>query len=148
MPGPGKDLALVCFLRHGVTATPDSFRNAGLNRSNPLQEAKSTSRSQIQMDEAAIRAADSYNGLEVIQHSPLKVARRQTGTLRNRLRHRQRRRIVEERFRDQTLAIMRKARITVQETFNLAPGRCVVRIVVRYGDGKAMATRNKGIQIQ
>ena len=55
---------------------------------------------------------------------------------------------MELRLRDQTLACMRKARITVQQTFNLAPGRCVVRIVVRDGNGKAMATRDKGIQIQ
>jgi hypothetical protein len=55
---------------------------------------------------------------------------------------------VELRFRDQALACMRKARITAGETINLAPGRCVVRIVGRDGDGKAMAARNKGTGIQ
>ena len=43
---------------------------------------------------------------------------------------------------------MRKARNTAQDmfnAFNLAPPHCVVGIVVRDGDGKAMATR---IEIQ
>ena len=55
---------------------------------------------------------------------------------------------MELRLRDETLACIRKARITAQGTFSFAPGRNVVPIVARDGDGKAMATRNKGIQIQ
>ena len=50
-------------------------------------------------------------------------------------------------LRDQTLACMPKARITAEERFNLAPWRDGVRIVVRDGDGRAMAARNKGIRI-
>ena len=57
-------------------------------------------------------------------------------------------RVVELRLRDQTLASLQKAGIRVQETFNLAPGRYVVRTVVRDGDGKAMAAHNNGVEIQ
>jgi len=50
-------------------------------------------------------------------------------------------------LRDQTLEKMRNERITVKESFNVAPGRYVVRVVVRDSEGKTMAARNGGVEI-
>jgi len=36
----------------------------------------------------------------------------------------------------------------VKETFNVAQGRYVIRMVVRDGEGKTMAARNIGVEIQ
>jgi VWFA-related protein len=56
-------------------------------------------------------------------------------------------RVVELRLRDQTLAGLQRSGITVKEVFNVAPGRYIVRMVVRDGVGKTMAARNQGIEI-
>ncbi len=56
-------------------------------------------------------------------------------------------RVMEMHLRDQTLEAMRNERITVKESFNIAPGRYVVRVVVRDAEGKTMAARNGGIEI-
>jgi len=56
-------------------------------------------------------------------------------------------RVVEMHLRDQTLETMRNAGISVKENFHVAPGRYVVRVVVRDGEGKAMAARNGGVEI-
>jgi VWFA-related protein len=56
-------------------------------------------------------------------------------------------RIVELHLRDQTLATLQNSGIMFKETFNVAAGRYVVRMVVRDGEGKTMAARNKGVEI-
>lgn len=56
-------------------------------------------------------------------------------------------RVVEMHLRDQTLEAMRNTGISVKESFNVAPGRYVVRVVVRDSEGKTMATRNGGVEI-
>ena len=56
-------------------------------------------------------------------------------------------RVVDLHLRDQTLEAMRNAGISVKESFNVAPGRYVVRVVVRDAEGKAMAARNGGVEI-
>ncbi len=56
-------------------------------------------------------------------------------------------RIMELRLRDQTLAGLQRSGITIKEVFNVAPGRYIVRVVVRDGEGKTMAARNKGVEI-
>jgi predicted HicB family RNase H-like nuclease len=56
-------------------------------------------------------------------------------------------RVVEMHLRDQTLESMRNAGISVRESFNVGPGRYVVRVVVRDAEGKAMAARNGGLEI-
>lgn len=56
-------------------------------------------------------------------------------------------RVIELRLRDQTLEAMRNAGINVKESFNVAPGRYVVRVVVRDAEGKTMAARNGGVEI-
>ena len=56
-------------------------------------------------------------------------------------------RVMEMHLRDQTLEKMRNERITVKESFNVAPGRYVVRVVVRDSEGKTMAARNGGVEI-
>jgi hypothetical protein len=56
-------------------------------------------------------------------------------------------RIVELHLRDQTLAGLQRSGITIKEVFNVAPGRYVVRMVVRDAEGKTMAARNKGVEI-
>jgi len=56
-------------------------------------------------------------------------------------------RVIEMHLRDQTLEAMRNERIAVKESFNIAPGRYVVRVVVRDSEGKTMAARNGGVEI-
>jgi VWFA-related protein len=56
-------------------------------------------------------------------------------------------RIVELHLRDQTLAGLQSSRIAFKETFNVAPGRYVVRMVVRDAEGSTMAARNRGVEI-
>jgi VWFA-related protein len=56
-------------------------------------------------------------------------------------------RVVEMHLRDKTLEVMRSAGISVKESFHVAPGRYVVRVVVRDAEGKAMAARNGGVEI-
>ncbi len=57
-------------------------------------------------------------------------------------------RVVELKLRDQTLAGLQRAGITIKETFNVAPGRYVIRMVVQDGEGKTMGARNTGVDIQ
>jgi VWFA-related protein len=56
-------------------------------------------------------------------------------------------RVMELRLRDQTMAGLQRTGITIKEVFNVAPGRYVVRMVVRDSEGKTMAARNRGVEI-
>jgi len=56
-------------------------------------------------------------------------------------------RVVELHLRDQTLAGLQNSRIAFKETFNVAPGRYIVRMVVRDAEGSTMAARNRGVEI-
>ena len=56
-------------------------------------------------------------------------------------------RIVELHLRDQTLEGLQRSGITIKEVFNVALGRYVVRMVVRDGEAKTMAARNKDVEI-
>jgi VWFA-related protein len=55
--------------------------------------------------------------------------------------------VVELHLRDQTLEAFQNAGINVKENFNVAPGRYLVRVVVRDSGGKTMSARNGGVQI-
>jgi len=57
-------------------------------------------------------------------------------------------RVLNLRLRDETLAEMESSGITVKEVFHVAPGRYVVRMVVRDSEGKTMGSRNSGVEIQ
>ncbi len=57
-------------------------------------------------------------------------------------------RVVELRLRDRTMASMQSSGITLKETLNVAPGRYVLRLVVRDSEGKTMAARNIGVETQ
>ena len=54
---------------------------------------------------------------------------------------------VELRLRDQTLAALPNTRVALNEDFKVAPGRYVVRVVVRDSEGNTMAARNGGVEI-
>ena len=56
-------------------------------------------------------------------------------------------RVLELHLRDATLEKIGRSGIAVKETFHVAPGRYVVRTVVRDGEGKTMAARNRGVEI-
>ena len=56
-------------------------------------------------------------------------------------------RIVTLHLRDQSLATLEQSGIVVKENFDVAPGRYVVRLVVRDGEGQTMAARNGGVEI-
>jgi VWFA-related protein len=55
--------------------------------------------------------------------------------------------VVELHLRDQTLQAFENAGINVKENFNVAPGRYLVRVVVRDSGGKTITARNGGVEI-
>jgi VWFA-related protein len=55
--------------------------------------------------------------------------------------------IVEMRWKDQTLESLPATGINVRSTFDLTPGSYVVRLVVRDSEGQTMAARNGAVQI-
>jgi VWFA-related protein len=55
--------------------------------------------------------------------------------------------VVELHLRDQTLAAMQNTRVSLNQSFNVAPGRYIVRVVVRDSEGKTMSARNGGVEI-
>lgn len=58
------------------------------------------------------------------------------------------RRVMELHLRDQTMAGLQTSGIRIKETFNVAPGRYIVRVVVWDGEGRTMAAHNAGVEIQ
>jgi VWFA-related protein len=57
-------------------------------------------------------------------------------------------RVIDMRLREQTLAKLLNSGMAVKETFDVPPGRYVVRVVVRDSDGQAMAARNGTVDIR
>ena len=57
------------------------------------------------------------------------------------------RRVLDLHLKDQTLAGVQTSGIRIKETFNVAPGRYIVRMVVWDGEGKTMAAHNAGVEI-
>jgi VWFA-related protein len=57
-------------------------------------------------------------------------------------------RVIEMRLRDQTLEKAVSAGMSVKESFDVPPGRYVVRVVVRDSEGQSMASRNGTVEIQ
>jgi VWFA-related protein len=55
--------------------------------------------------------------------------------------------VVELHLRDQTLEAFQNAGINVKENFNVAPGRYLVRVVVRDFGGKTITARNGSVEI-
>ncbi|MGA2882165.1 MAG: VWA domain-containing protein [Bryobacteraceae bacterium] len=55
--------------------------------------------------------------------------------------------VVELHLRDRTLEAFQNAGINVKENFNVAPGRYLVRVVVRDSGGKTITARNGGVEI-
>jgi VWFA-related protein len=55
--------------------------------------------------------------------------------------------VVTLHLRDETLTALRGSGILVKETFNVAPGRYVVRLVVQDAGGKTTAAHNGGVEI-
>ena len=56
-------------------------------------------------------------------------------------------RVITLRLRDQSLASLESGGIVVKESFDVAPGRYMVRIVVRDGEGRTMAAHSGGVEI-
>jgi len=57
-------------------------------------------------------------------------------------------RVIELRLRQQTLSRLLTSGLTVKETFDLAPGRYVIRVVARDSQGQTMAARNGTVEIK
>jgi hypothetical protein len=57
-------------------------------------------------------------------------------------------RTIDMRLRDQTLEKAVSSGISVKESFDVPPGRYVVRVVVRDSEGQSMASRNGTVEIQ
>ncbi|MGP0075791.1 MAG: VWA domain-containing protein [Bryobacteraceae bacterium] len=55
--------------------------------------------------------------------------------------------VVELHLRDKTLEAFQNAGINLKEDFNVAPGRYLVRVVVRDSGGKTITARNAGVEI-
>lgn len=56
-------------------------------------------------------------------------------------------RTMDMQLRDQTLEAARNSGMALKESFDVAPGRYVVRVVVRDSEGRSMAARNEGVEI-
>ncbi len=56
-------------------------------------------------------------------------------------------RVITLHLRDQSLASLESSGIVVKEVFDAAPGRYVVRLVVRDAEGQTMAAHNGGVEI-
>ncbi len=56
-------------------------------------------------------------------------------------------RVITLHLRDETLASLERAGIATKENFNVAPGRYVVRLVVRDAEGHTLSARNGGIEV-
>lgn len=56
-------------------------------------------------------------------------------------------RVIEMHLRDQTLVSLQNSGISVKQNFNVAPGRYIVRLVVRDAEGHDMAARNASVDI-
>jgi hypothetical protein len=56
-------------------------------------------------------------------------------------------RTMEMQLRDQTLEAGKSSGLTVKESFDVPPGRYVVRVVVRDTEGRSMAAQNEGVEI-
>ena len=57
-------------------------------------------------------------------------------------------RVIDLRLKEQTLAKVLGTGMDVKETFDIAPGRYVLRVVVQDAEGQAMAARNGTVDIQ
>jgi VWFA-related protein len=55
--------------------------------------------------------------------------------------------VLELRLRDKTLETFQNAGMNVKQDFTVAPGRYLVRVVVRDSGGKNIAARNSGVEI-
>jgi VWFA-related protein len=56
-------------------------------------------------------------------------------------------RTLDMQLRDQTLDAGKNSGLTLKESFDLPPGRYVVRVVVRDTEGRSMAAQNEGVEI-
>jgi len=56
-------------------------------------------------------------------------------------------RVVEMRLRDQSLQMLDDSGIRVEQSFSVAPGRYIVRVVVKDSEGETTAARNTGIEV-
>lgn len=56
-------------------------------------------------------------------------------------------RVITMHLRDQSLASLENSGIVVKEVFDAAPGRYVVRLVVRDAEGQTMAAHNGGVEV-
>jgi hypothetical protein len=56
-------------------------------------------------------------------------------------------RVLEMHLQDQTRVALEISGITLKESFSVAPGRYIVRVVVRDTEGQTMAARNVGVEI-
>jgi VWFA-related protein len=57
-------------------------------------------------------------------------------------------RVIDLRLREQTLQKVQDSGMAVEQTFDIAPGRYVVRVVLRDSEGQAMAARNGTVDIR
>jgi VWFA-related protein len=56
-------------------------------------------------------------------------------------------RVVEMRLRDQSLEVLERSGISVEQSFSVPPGRYIVRVVVKDSEGHTTAARNTGIEV-
>ena len=56
-------------------------------------------------------------------------------------------RTLDLQLRDQTMETARSSGLALKESFDVAPGRYVVRVVVRDTEGRSMAAQNQGVEI-
>jgi len=56
-------------------------------------------------------------------------------------------RVIEMRLRDQSLQVLERSGMTVEQSFSVTPGRYIVRVVVKDSEGHTTTARNTGIEV-
>jgi VWFA-related protein len=135
--GAREDIADAVFSRDEISEIPVDLQTRYFKPSD--EKAELTVVARIKTDGLRFRKADERNNDQVTVVSGVFDS---NGNFIKGIQ-----RVITLYLRDQSLASLETAGIVVEEDFNVAPGRYVVRLVVRDSEGQTMAAHNGGIEI-
>ena len=132
-----EDISEAVFARDEINEIPVDLATEYFKSSDEKAEVTVTAR--IKTDGLHFRKADERNNDQVTIVSGLFDS---NGNFVKGIQ-----RVITLHLRDQSLASLESSGIVVKEAFDVAPGRYVVRLVVRDAEGQTMAARNGGVEI-
>jgi VWFA-related protein len=132
-----EDISEAVFSRDEISEIPVDLETEYFKPSEEKAEVTVTAR--IKTDGLRFRKADERNNDQVTVVSGLFDS---NGNFVKGIQ-----RVITLHLRDQSLASLQSAGIVVKEAFDVAPGRYVVRLVVRDAEGQTMAARNGGVEV-